>query len=88
MAKRRQAAGDSSITCAGYRLTVINNSDSGTDFDILVNGDDGKEYNLQVSILSDRTALVQMLFNRVGILWPAFDFEFRADSANQITQIL
>lgn len=91
MKKRRPAvtatSGGAFIKSSGYTLKVTNNASKGTDLDFKVDGDNGQEYNLQVTQLSDRTALVQTLFQRIGILWPAFDLEFRADSANHIVEI-
>ena len=92
MPKKRTTAVAATTTSAfikslGYTLKVTNNSSNGTDFDINVNGEDGDEYNLQVTALNDRTALVQAMFQKIGSLWPANDFEFRADTANRILEV-
>lgn len=56
--------------------------------DLVVQGDDGKMYRLQVLKTSDRRALVKAAIAKLGDLWPKFDFQFEADTTRTITKIL
>jgi hypothetical protein len=74
------------IHCAEYSLTVLNSQFSFV-FDLEVKGADGKRYQLRVTNPKSNTGLVQNILPVMSKHWPAFDVEFQADSAGNITDV-
>jgi hypothetical protein len=74
------------LVCAGYTLDV-NNSDTAFVFELDARGSDNNAYFLRVKQLNDRTGLVQRVLRIIADRWPAYDWEFQADTAGSITDI-
>jgi hypothetical protein len=65
----------------------VRNSEASFVLELNVSGADGKEYYLRVKRLNDRTGLVQRALRLLGERWPAYDWEFEADSDGSITEV-
>jgi hypothetical protein len=74
------------LVCRGYTVDM-RNSETSFVFGLDVQGNDGKEYFLRVKQLNDRTGLVQRAMRIMADRWPAFDWEFQADTDGNITDI-
>jgi hypothetical protein len=86
--------------CAGYELRV-QNSPKAFWLQLVVTGDDGKEYHLDIDdpenqpadgpVTADRVnespGLVIQLLKALGELWPGYAFKFEADASRVITKI-
>jgi hypothetical protein len=74
------------LTCTGYELRVKNDEDNFR-LDLILQGDDGKTYTLQVNTIHDRPGLVSSIFEVIKIVWPSFAFKFTVDGNGDITEV-
>ena len=74
------------LICEEYRAITFQSDLNGPALD-LVAASGNTEYHLQVVASGDKTALVQKLLRKMAELWPAFDFEFQANSKREITDV-
>ncbi len=84
-AKRMDDNGKSHV-CSSYKLTMVN---AGTAFRLELNvvGDDKQQYFLRVKEPDDRPKLVKRVLKAIADVWPNFNWSFRADDDNSITEV-
>jgi len=90
MAKKSDAATVSSsnswLTASGYSLT-LKNSDTKFAFNLDVPDEKNAQYYLQVLQLNESTGLIQRVLRVIADRWPAYDWQFQADTNGKITDV-
>ena len=74
------------ISCNGYTLAV-QNSNTEFIFDLHCVDTNNKQYQLQVNNTNQSVGLVQKTLRVIADRWPAYAFQFLADSNGNLTDV-